>query len=126
MATREELLADPAGSNAAVEAVVKAAQTKERPIVADAPADLIQLPGGLIKNGEVIRSVRVRELTGRHEEALARALTPPAGQDQTNWAHFMSVLLECGTEQVGEVTDEAKVKELLKDMLTGDRDAIVL
>lgn len=79
-----------------------------------------------MKGGEVIRKVRVRELTGKHEEALARALQPAPGSELINWAHFMQVLLESGVEQIGDVTDPQKIKELLQDMLTGDRDSIVL
>lgn len=125
MASREELLANPASANAAAEAAVLAASKVDKPEVPDPPSDLVVLPGGLVKNGEVYRHVRVRELDGNAEEALARALQPRPGTDEINWAHFLTVLLEWGTAQIGDF-DENRTKELLKDMLVGDRDAIVM
>lgn len=125
MASRDDLLASPAEANALAEAAVKAAQAVEAPTIPAPPSDHVVLPGGLVRNGEVTRRVQVRELTGEHEEALARAMTPPAGATEVNWAHFLQVLLECGVKQVGDFP-ESQTKDLLRDMITGDRDAVVM
>ena len=41
------------------------------------PDDLVQLPGGFVKDGTLIRTAIVRELTGVDEEALADVITAP-------------------------------------------------
>jgi hypothetical protein len=112
-------MADPSRANAEIAAVLEGAAAAEAPVIALPPGDLVELPGGLVVGGEVIRRVTVRELNGEAEEALAKA-----AQTQ-NFAHFLHVLIEHGTARIG---DEAAKKnpELLKRMLIGDRDAIVL
>lgn len=85
------------------------------------PDTLVRLPGGLIRGGEVISQVEVRELTGEHEEALARAARAQPG----SVVHFITTLLECGTVRFG-TESPARTADLLKDALVGDRDAIVL
>lgn len=120
--TREDALSDPGSANAAVDAIL--ADNQEKPVIALPPSDIIQLPGGLVRRGEVIRTVKVRELTGYHEEALTRALQPAPGTMSVNWANFLTVLLECGTVQFGDLDEDPK--ELLKDLLLGDRDAVIL
>lgn len=88
------------------------------------PSDLVKLDGGLvfdIDDEEVeIRTAVVRELTGEHEEALARALK------SGNTFHFMNVLLESGVASLGDITDPATVKKVLRKVLIGDRDALAL
>ena len=120
--SREEALENPAEANAQIEAAI--ADDPENPVIPDPPSDIVTLPGGLYRHGEVIRTVRVQELKGVHEEALARALQPAPGSVQTNWANFLTVLLECGIVQIGDLDEP--VSELLKEVLLGDRDAIVL
>lgn len=120
--TREELLANPGAANAAVADAI--AVKVDKPVIALPPSDIVTLPGGVIYRGEVIRTAQVQELKGTHEEALARALQPPIGSDKTNWANFLTVLLECGTVKFGDL--DIHPKELLKDACLGDRDALIL
>jgi hypothetical protein len=123
--TREEVLANPAGTNEAVAALLEEADKVPQPVIPLPPSDMIELPGGLVHHGEVYKSVRVQELKGIHEEALARAFQPAAGSVEVNWAGFLTTLLECGVVQFGEL-EEKYTRELLKDVLLGDRDALIL
>jgi hypothetical protein len=94
--------------------------TVKQPEVELPPDTLVHLPGGLVRGDTVIRDVEVRELTGEHEEALARA----ARAQPANIVHFVNTLLECGTVRFG-TESPARTATLLKDTLVGDRDAIV-
>lgn len=120
--SREEIADNGAAANAEISKALS--DDFEKPVVPLPPSDLVTLPGGYMYQGEVVRTVQVRELNGSHEEALARALQPPPGSLQTNWASFLTVLLECGTERFGDLDEDPS--ELLKDTLLGDRDAIIL
>jgi hypothetical protein len=122
---RAQALANPDKTNDEVAAALEVASRIEKPEIPHPPPDRVELPGGLVYKGEVIREVRVQELKGTHEEALARALQPVAGAVEVNWATFLTVLLECGVVQFGDI-DEALTRELLKDVLLGDRDALIL
>ena len=82
------------------------------------PNDLVDLPGGIIR-ADVIRTAVVRELTGKDEEALARA------SQSLNPFHFVNTLLECGVVRFGQ-EDESETRQLLKEALIGDRDALIL
>lgn len=109
---------NPAAASAAASAALEAAQTKfpNAPEVAD---NLVPLPGGLIEGEHEYTTAVVKELTGADEEAMARAAVGG------NSMHFLSTLLECGTEKVGDA-DPEHTKELLKRLLVGDRDAILI
>jgi hypothetical protein len=92
--------------------------TKEEPVKAELPPDdLVTLPGGLVKDGKVIKTAIVKELNGEDEEALARA------SQSMNTFHFFDRLLKCGVAGLGDVRDP---EEILKDLLIGDRDALIL
>jgi hypothetical protein len=125
MVSREDALANPGGTNAAVDKLVGQAAKVEKPTVPLPPSDIVDLPSGYIRGDDVIKTVQVQELTGRHEESLARAVQPRPGTNEINWANFLTVLLECGTVKVGDLP-QAGTKEYLQDMLLGDRDAIIL
>jgi hypothetical protein len=85
-----------------------------------APAsDLVDLPCGLVRTDDVVRTAKVRELTGADEEELAKA------SQADNPFHFLTVLLECGVTKLGD-EDPAKTKELLKQLTIGDRDQLVV
>lgn len=112
--TREEALSDPSGTNAEINAVVSGA---DAPAIADPPDDLVRLPGGLTRNGRVHRTAVVRELNGSDEEALSRAFKSGSA------FRFMDCLIECGTVSVGDAKAD---RELLKNLLIGDRDEIAL
>jgi hypothetical protein len=80
-----------------------------------APKDvLVDLPGGLVLGGEVIKTVEVRELTGKDEEVIVR--------NTTSGRMFASILSR-GTVMLG---DKAPTEDLLDRLLIGDREAILL
>lgn len=89
------------------------------PEIAVPPADQVTLPGGLVKGNGVIRDAVVRELTGEHEEALARA------SQSLNPFHFLDTLLKCGVRQLGDLPED-KTESYLKDLLIGDREYLIL
>lgn len=109
-------LDDPNGANAAIaSAIASSAATPE----IDLPADgIVGLPGGLVTTtGKVVREAEVQELTGAHEEALAKARASGTP------ARTMTALLDSGVVSVG---DEPASRSLLSRLLVGDRDALVL
>jgi hypothetical protein len=81
--------------------------------------DLVELPGGLVYNGKTIRSARVKELNGFDEEKIFRAWS------SSNIAHVFNVILECGVESF-EGAPEDETAKLLKELVIGDRDALLL
>jgi hypothetical protein len=110
---------DIAATNALAQAVAEVQGNAEPEPQIPAPADgTVELPGGLLlPGGELITEARVRELTGADEEALARAATTGS------LAKYISTLLQCGVESVGE---EKATPHILKSLLIGDREALVL
>lgn len=81
------------------------------------PADThVSLPGGLLLgDGTLLTTAEVRELTGEHEETLAKAQGHPA--------RLMSALLRCGVVSIG---DEPATPARLKALSIGDREALIL
>jgi hypothetical protein len=114
-------LINPEASNAAIAAVLgDNNNSPDWPVPEPIESDLVKLPGGLVLgDDEVITHARVRELTGADEEAIARASV------SLNPFHFLNVLLECGVARIGD-QPKSKTKELLKQMLVGDRDALII
>jgi hypothetical protein len=109
---------DPATLNAAA----KEALSKALPSVPDIPPpadNLVTLPGGLPYHDAVIRTAEVRELTGEHEELLAKS------SQAKNPFHFINVLLESGVVRLGDL-DSAETRKSLKNLLIGDRDQIII
>ena len=92
----------------------------EKPVQKEAeitsPSDnIVTLPGGYITDaGEVITEAEVRELTGKDEEAISRA---------SSMSKALLTILQRGSVRVGNtpITDE-----ILDEMLSGDRDALIL
>lgn len=80
--------------------------------------DVVQLPCGLVFKGEIIRTARVRELTGADEEKIARA-SLSSRQDA-----FIETLLECGVTHVG--SRAATEDSLLDRLVVGDRDTLLI
>lgn len=107
---------NPAKSNAEIAKLISDT-TAPIPEISLPPDTLIELPGGLSRNGKTVRSAVVRELTGEHEERLARAAQSPSS------FHFVDTLLACGTESIGDEDDTAK---MLRDILVGDREYLIL
>jgi len=83
--------------------------------VVDPPETVVTLPGGYLTfSGEVITEAEVRELTGRDEEALART---------TSQETLVQTVLTRGTLRVGS---EKASEEILNNLLSGDRDYLLL
>jgi hypothetical protein len=74
----------------------------------------VTLPGGFIDEGEVIKTVEVRELNGVDEEAIAKAATT---------GKALNVLLQRGLVKIG--SRDVK-REDFDSLLSGDRDAILI
>jgi hypothetical protein len=107
--------ANPALANNLVkQALEEKPQQKEVKIVP--PSDnVVTLPGGYITDaGEVITEVEVRELNGNDEEAIARA---------SNVGRALLTILQRGTVRIG---DQKVDDKLLDQLLSGDRDTILL
>lgn len=116
-------MANPAATNAAVASLMAGSVTESLPTI-DPPADdTVSLPGGLVQEQFgaapklVAKDVQVRELTGADEEVIAKA------RMNGNPARFQQALLNCGVVKIGE---DRATPELLKSMLIGDQDAVVL
>jgi hypothetical protein len=94
----------------------QAMEEPEKVITSRAPSDTtVDLPGGYIsQDGTVVKTAEVRELNGADEEAISKAGSK---------AKALGVLLQRGLVKVG--TEEA-TKEMLDNLLSGDRDAILL
>lgn len=114
---------NPGQASGEIEAILGAAERGTSPVIPPPPDDMVDLPGGLVKKGKVIRMATVRELVGTHEEALAKAWESAAKRG--TMAFFMQVLLECGTARIGD-EPEKRTPDLLKDLLMGDRDQLLL
>ncbi len=97
-------------------ALAEPAAPVEKPVVTPPPADTVfDLPGGLLQyNGEVLKEVEVRELTGRDEEALAKV---------NNLAKLLNTALVRGIVRIGS---EKPDDTLVNSLLAGDRDYILL
>lgn len=87
------------------------------PVIDVVPDTQVKLPAGIVIDGKVYQDAEVQELTGEHEEKLAKARTT------NNAAKYVNTLLLCGTVSVGgkDVT-----QGLLDSMLQGDLDTLVL
>lgn len=88
----------------------------EVPLIEEPSPDSVDLPGGLVIDGEVFRQAVVRELNGDDEEHLARALVG-------NPMRFNQVLLERGAVSIGP---HQATEELLDKLYIGDRDMLIL
>jgi hypothetical protein len=111
-------LDNPAAANEAISTALSASGA-DWPQPEPLASDLVTLPGGLVVDGELITHARVKELTGADEEAIARASV------SLNPFHFINTLLECGVVQIGDLHPK-KTRELLKKLLVGDRDALIM
>lgn len=74
----------------------------------------VTLPGGFIRDGEVVKTAEVRELTGVDEEAISKASTT---------GKALNLLLQRGLVSIG--SKEATLEDL-DLLLSGDRDALLL
>lgn len=110
---------NPEAANAVIEEAL-GNKPDTQPVLVEAPPDTqVTLPGGFIdpETGDVIKVAEVRELTGADEELLAKATKT------NNLNRFITTLLNCGVVAVG---DKPATPDLLKRMLVGDRDAMIM
>jgi hypothetical protein len=112
--TREELLADPGMANSLSQ---QALGTPVMPVIDDVPDDLVELPGGLIHGGQVIRKATIKELDGSDEEALSRAIK------SNDPRHFLDTLINRGCVAVGHLP---ATPDLLNQLYIGDRNEIAI
>lgn len=93
----------------------KAMEEPEPVITTRAPSESeVELPGGLIKDGSLVTTAEVRELTGADEEAIAKA---------GSIGKALNMLLQRGLTKLGL---EDATKDDLDSLLSGDRDTILL
>lgn len=106
-------------SNADLNALTKKALSsmKPAPTIADMPDTYVKLPAGIISDGKAIQEAEVRELTGEHEEKLAKA------RAANNPAKYVNTLLQCGTVSVG---GKPATSAVLDSLLQGDLDMLML
>jgi hypothetical protein len=109
---------NPAMANNLVQKTINDLEAKEsvyEPVLS-APSDTyVMLPGGYVTStGEVVREAEIRELTGLDEEAIART---------TSLAKAILTIINRGTVRIG---DEKASEKILDDLLSGDRDALLL
>jgi hypothetical protein len=110
---------NPDKANAEIAVALASINEASMPVISLPPDDTVKLPGGLVKDNELIKTVTVKELTGEDEESLARA------SQSTNAFTFIDRLIKCGVVRVG--TESASEKDkLLGQLLVGDREAIIL
>jgi|SRR6185437_1556264 hypothetical protein len=110
---------DPDKANAEIAALITEASTAEIPVITLPADDLVNLPGGLLKDGKVTRTVLVKELNGSDEEALSRAA------QSLNQFHFVDRLLKLGVLRIGEYP-VSLTEKLLGELLIGDREQLIL
>jgi hypothetical protein len=105
-----------AQANAIIDKVMEESAPKVEAVITEPHNNTVNLPGGhILFTGEVIREVQVKELTGRDEEAIAKM--------SGNLYKMLNTVLLRGIESFGsERIDE----NLLDNLLTGDRDEILL
>lgn len=96
--------------------LAKATQT-EIPVLEESPVGLVYLPGGLVRDGELIVTAQVRELNGFDEERLSRLVM------SDNPAVYVTDMLYLGVVDLGGVQP---TKDDLRSLLIGDRDALWL
>lgn len=104
---------DPGAINAAVASLDQVAEVK---VTTTAPSNNeVTLPGGYInREGALVKYAEVRELNGADEETIARSGTT---------GRALNSMLQRGLVNIG--MDPAQ-KEDLENLLSGDRDAILL
>jgi hypothetical protein len=110
--------AETSDLNALTKKVLSSLTPQSAPVIEPYPECYVQLPGGLVADdGEVLQDAEVQELTGEHEELLAKARQAP------NPAKFISTLLQCGVVSIGDVK---ATPAILDGMLQGDLDMLIL
>lgn len=118
---RDPRAAAPGGGSEASTSDVSAAIAKttktDAPAFDERDSMVIDLPGGYLADGHLYSTARVRELTGYDEEKLSRL------DSAKNAGVFVTELLMLGVEDLG---GEPPTKEAVRNLLIGDRDALVI
>ena len=103
-------------ANADIQSILSASgPVAPAPVIQSPPDTYVRLPGGLVVGDSVVTNAEVQELTGEHEEALAKA--------HGNAVRFVRTLLNCGVVNIG---DDRASQSTLKDLSIGDREALIL
>jgi len=90
----------------------------EAPKMDPVPETVIELPAGWMSpSGVLVQKATVRELNGYDEEKLSRI---DMGK---NFALFVTELVTMGTSDLG---GEPPTKDIIRDLLIGDRDALII
>lgn len=87
------------------------------PTIDDMPDTYVKLPAGLIVDNDVIQDAEVQELTGEHEELLAKA------KNTNNAAKYVATLLKCGVVSIG---DHPVTQDMLDSLIQGDLDSLLM
>ena len=116
--SRGPAVAPPPQTPSDVAAAIARVGESGPPEFPDGYTSRVELPGGWISpTGELVTTASVRELTGYDEERMAR-------QDlQKNVAIYVTKLLAAGVEEIG---GEEPTEDLLRQLLIGDREHLVL
>lgn len=107
--------ANPALVNNIVDKMMNETPKLAEPTITPPSDTTVNLPGGIVlPSGEVLRTAEVRELTGRDEEAVSRAI---------NTGKAILTLVDRATVKIGNQPADEK---LMYNLLAGDRDALLL
>ena len=87
------------------------------PVIDDLPDTYVKLAAGYVSDNKIVQDAEVQELTGEHEERLAKSRT------SNNAAKYVSTLLQCGTVAIG---DKPATPEMLDSLIQGDLDMLIL
>lgn len=107
--------ASPEALNSLTQKVLSSVATA--PEIGPVPDTTVKLPAGLVTADGIVRDAEVQELTGEHEEALAKA------RQNNNPGRFVQVLLTSGVVSIG---DQKVSPKQLTSLLQGDIDALLL
>jgi len=107
------------GTDAAANDLTKKAlhTLNHAPVIESMPDTYVWLPAGLVLDDTIIQEAEVRELTGEHEELLAKAKTT------SNPAKYLQTLLQCGVVSVGNTPCTTSI---LDSLIQGDLDTLML
>lgn len=101
-----------------VDALIGSVTGDAPPRMEAAPLLTVQLPAGYIdRQGVLSTTAQVRELTGYDEEKLTRV------DAFKNVAVYVTELLTLGVEEIG---GQKPTKDVIQDLVIGDRDALIL
>lgn len=108
-------LDNPEALNAMTQRVLSSMEPA--PEISPVPDTIVKLPAGMVTEDGVVREAEVQELTGEHEEILAKA------RASGNPAKFVNTLLSCGVVKIG---DRKASPAVLASLIQGDLDALLL